>query len=168
MTAPSRLDQRIRSLRDELFAFLRRRTPDAEEIAQETWIRVAVADPDCPDERAFRAFTYTVARRLLVDQHRRRARRAPLVALEGGLEPVADERPDGGLLAGEVLAVVEQALAAMKADVAEVFRLRMTTDLSFADIAARQRVPLNTALGRHHHATKQIAAALRARGLLPE
>lgn len=57
---PSALDARIRALEGELRAFLARRAPDeAEEIAQETWVRVAAAAPDCPDDASFRAFAYT-------------------------------------------------------------------------------------------------------------
>ncbi len=169
MTTPTpSIDSRIAGLRRELLAFLRRRCPgDAEEIAQETWMRVATAAPDCPDEASFRGFVYTVARRLLIDHFRRNARAAPLVPLEGGVEPSGAADPHGHVLAGQALAVVQAELEAMKPELAEVFRLRMTTDLSFADIAAHQGCSLNTALGRHHQATKRIARALRDRGLGP-
>ena len=169
---PSLLHERISELRDELFAFLRRRTSEPDDLAQETWIRVAEADPHCPDEHRFRAYAYTVARRLLIDHHRKRARGAVLVSIQGGIDGGLDfpggELPDGGLRAGEALVVVERALAAMKPEVAEVFRLRMTSDLSFKQIAIQQAVSLNTALGRHHHATKQIAQALREHGLIDD
>ena len=133
-------------------------------------MRVARANPVCPDDASFRAYAYTVARRLLLDQHRARARTAQLVPLEGGIEARASGRddPHGHVIAGEALAVVQAELDAMKPALAEVFRLRMTTDLSFKDIAARQACSLNTALGRHHQATRRIARALRERGLLPE
>lgn len=167
------LDDRIQRHRRELLGFLRRRVPgEAEEFAQETWMRVARANPDCPDDGAFRAYAYTVARRLILDHHRARARAAPLVPLEGGIErpdPSGPGRdPHGTAVAGEALAVVQEELAAMKPELAEVFRLRMTTALSFKDIAAQQGCSLNTALGRHHQATKRIAKALRGRGLMPE
>jgi RNA polymerase sigma factor (sigma-70 family) len=162
------LDRRIAGLRGELLGFLRRRTPDFEEVAQETWMRVAEADPVCADDRAFRAFVYVVARRLLIDAARRKARSGTLVPLDGGREPRAGTGPDGPLIAGQSLQVVERSLQQMKAEVAEVFRLRMTTDWSFQQIAEHQQVPINTALGRHHQATKQIAKALREQGLLTE
>lgn len=165
--APSPLARRIAGLRAELLGFLRRRTHEPEEIAQDTWMRVAAADPDCPDDRSFRAFVYVVARRLLIDASRRRARSGTLVPLGGGeVELPGADRSDHRLAADQSLAVIERALAAMKPDVAEVFRLRMTTDLTFDQIACRQGVPLNTALGRHHQATKRIASALRDEGLL--
>jgi DNA-directed RNA polymerase specialized sigma24 family protein len=56
----------------------------------------------------------------------------------------------------------------MKPELADVFRLRTTTDTSFAEIARRQGVPLGTALGRMHQATHHLHVALAAAGLLPE
>ncbi|MEZ4238385.1 MAG: RNA polymerase sigma factor [Myxococcota bacterium] len=161
------LQQRIAALREELVRFLRRRTHEPEEIAQETLVRVARAAPRCPDEASFRAFAFVTARRLLIDAARRRARRVPLVPLEGGVrEPTSPDRPDAELQAGQSLALVERELAQMKPAVAEVFRLRLTTDLSFDQIARQQGVSINTALGRHHQATKRIARALREAGLI--
>lgn len=165
------LDDRIARHRGELLSFLRRRNPaEAEELAQETWMRVTRANPECPDEPSFRAYAFTVARRLLLDHHRARARALPLVPLEGGVEVAASgsQDPVGQAMAGEALSVVQQELGAMKAELAEVFQLRMTTDLSFKDIAAQQGCSLNTALGRHHQATKRIAKALRSAGLMAE
>jgi RNA polymerase sigma factor (sigma-70 family) len=167
-TTARTLPQRIASLREELLGFLRRRTADPEEIAQDTWLKVAEADPPCPDDRSFRAFVYVVARRLLIDAARRRSRRVVVVPLDGG--PVAVERgtPDGDLIAEQALGVVERTLEQMRPEIAEVFRLRHTTDLTFEAIARRQGVGVNTALGRHHRATQLVAGALRAAGLLQE
>lgn len=169
MQAEVRLDERIGRHHGELVAFLARRVQgEAEELAQETWIRVAGAAPDCADERTFRAYVFTIARHLLIDHHRRRSARVSLVPLEGGLDPAGGDTPEQTLAAGQTLAVVERALAAMATDTAEVFRLRLTGDLSFKEIAGRQGVPLNTALGRMHNATKKVRAALVAAGLLTE
>lgn len=164
------LDDRIQRNHRQLVAFLARRVgADAEELAQETWLRVARAAPDFPDDDSFRGYAYTVARRLVIDHYRRRSVRRIVVPLEGGLEQVASDRradPHASASAGQILAEVERVLAAMKPEVAEVFRLRTTTELSFKQIASKQGVSLNTALGRHHHATKQIRKALDAAGLI--
>lgn len=165
------LEERIGHYSAEILAFLRRRAPrDAEELAQETWLRVASANPRCADERAFRAYAFTVARRLLIDHHRRASARIQLVGLPGGLEPAVAgaSDPHGDAAAAQTLAVVEAALDAMKPELAQVFRWRTCSQLSFKQIALRQGVPLNTALGRMHHATRRISAALSARGLLPD
>jgi len=165
------LDARIKRHHAALVSFIARRVPtDAEEIAQETWLRVARANPEFDDDRRFRAYAFTVARRLMIDHHRRRSVRVPLVPIDGGLsEPASREHdPCGRAVAAQVLEVVMGALAAMKPEVAEVFRLRTQTQLSFKDIAQRQSVSLNTALGRHHHATQQIRKALVRAGLSQE
>lgn len=162
------LSDRIAPLQGELLGFLRRRRPhEAEELAQEVWLRVTSAN--APTEaRAFRAYVFTVARRLLIDRHRRSRTIGALVALDGGRAEqgaASGSDPHGQAVAAEVLAVVERCLAAMKPEVAQVFRWRATTDLSFKDIAARQGCSLNTALGRQHQAAKRIARALDEAGL---
>lgn len=163
------LDDRIQRNHRDLVAFLSRRAPSvAEELAQETWLRVARSNPDCPDEGAFRGFVFTVARRLLIDHYRRRQTRGAPVSLQDTAEMSggASSDPHSSYSAQEALAVVERVLSNMKPEVAEVFRLRTTTGLSFKDIAQRQGVSLSTALGRHHHATKQLRKALTSAGLL--
>lgn len=156
-------ESHIAALADELLGFLQRRAPaDAEELAQETWVRLTAAAPDT-DERGFRAYAFTVARRLLIDRHRRAVRRGPMVPLQGGLAGSADPHSDA--VAAQTLAVIEATLRGMKPEVSQVFRWRTTTGLSFKEIAAKQGCSINTALGRHHHATKALARALREAGL---
>ena len=164
--AALRLGERIHRHQAELLGFLQRRAPqDAEELAQETWLRVHRANPICETDGAFRAYAFTVARRLLIDHYRRRASRVPLVPLEGGLEPATHVGPHGSAVAAQTHEIVQSTLAEMRPEIAEVFRLRMTSRLSFKDIAARQGVPLNTALGRMHKATKRLHKALSDAGL---
>lgn len=166
MQALARLDERITRHQAEILAFIARRCPsDAEELAQETWLRVHRANPVCENEAAFRGYAFTVARRILIDHYRRRAARAPLVPLDGGLEPRGTADPHSSAVASQTLQIVENSLAEMRPEIAEVFRLRMTSQLSFKEIAIRQGVPLNTALGRMHNATKRLSAALIDAGL---
>lgn len=170
MTPRFAMDARIRRLHAELRAFLERRAPGyGEEIAQEVWLRVARVDPTCPDDASFRAYAYTAARRQLVDHARRRAARVHLVPLEGGAEPSdRSHAADRRLRAADALAVVEATLATMKPELAEVFRWRTGDDVAFREIAARQGVGLNTALGRMHQATRKVHAALASAGLIAE
>ena len=170
MPAPSVLERRIASLQPELLGFLRRREPAAaDEVAQEVWLRLVQAAPDLSTDASFRAYCYTVARRVLIDRHRRRRARVHLVAVDD-LERTASTgpAPDAALHEAAVRAVVERELAAMKPEIAEVFRERTTGTATFREIAAKQGVPLNTALGRMHRATQKIAAALREHGLIGE
>jgi RNA polymerase sigma factor (sigma-70 family) len=166
------LETRVDRHKEELVAFLARRLgnpADAEEMAQDVWVRVARAAPECPDEASFRGYLFTVARRLLIDHHRRPEKRAKFVAIDGeGAAPLPDvgRGPEDQLRAGQALQVVEATLEDLKPELAEVFRWRTTEDVSFQEIAARQGCGLNTALGRMHRATKYIAAALARAGIL--
>jgi len=159
------LAARIQTHQSELLGFLRRRAPDdAEELAQEVWLRVARVAPECPDETAFRAYIFTVARRLLIDHWRAKGARVVLVPLEGERDAGSTGDPEQAIGLSDVLDVVESELSAMNAETADVFRWRVTEDVSFRDIAARQGTGVNTSLGRMHRATLRIAAALRERG----
>lgn len=163
------LDRRIESLSPELLAFLSRRASEPEELMQEVWLKVARANPDCADDASFRAYVFAVARRQVIDSYRRRQARVSLVALESThREPIASGGPDRLVEAKGMLAVVEEALASLQPEIAQVFRWRTSHTLSFKEIAARQGVPLNTALGRHHRAVKAIGSALAEAGLVPE
>jgi len=169
LASVTQIERRIATYHQELVGFLRRRVPgDPEEAAQEVWLRVARAEPDCPDDASFRAYAYTVARRLVIDLHRRRKARIELVPIDDSAaerQASGGDAPDGHLEAGEVLQVVQSVLDDMKPEMAEVFRLRTLHDVPFKQIAERQGCSINTALGRHHRATKKIAAALEAAGL---
>jgi RNA polymerase sigma-70 factor (ECF subfamily) len=160
----------IRDLRPEILAFLRRRTSEnAEELCQDVWLRIAKASPALKEPQAYRAYAFTVARRVLVDAHRRKAARVSLVLLPGGLEDErTTESPYSHACAQEILGVVEQTLRSIKPELAEVFRLRTRTRLSFRAIAERQGVSLNTALGRMHQAVHRLRDALLGAGWLEE
>jgi len=149
-------------LQAELLVFFRSRLPpEAEELCQETWSRTLAAAPSCADEAAFRAYLFTCARRVLVDRHRRRLRRAPLVLL-GDDESLAQatERPDQQAGAAQLARLAQRSLDAMSPEMAQVFRWRLQRGMSFKEIARRQGVPLNTALGRMHRALRRLRAAL--------
>ena len=158
----------IRELRPEILAFLRRRTSEnAEELCQDVWLRIVKARPTLTGPQAYRAYAFTVARRVLVDSHRRKAARVSLVLIPGGLETEpTSESPHSHACAQEMLGVVEQTLNLMKPELAEVFRLRTRTRLSFRAIAERQGVSLNTALGRMHQTVNRLKEALHDAGLL--
>ncbi len=164
------LEQHIDGHREELLAFVARRAPsraEAEELVQETFLRIARSKANLPTDTAFRAYMYTVARRLLIDHHRRRAARVQLVPIEGGQSQHADpgQNPETSARAGQILDVVQRVLAQMKPEIAAVWRWRMTEDADFKTIARRQGTGINTALGRMHRATRTIARALEDAGL---
>ena len=167
------LDLRIQRLSGELMGFLRARCDHPEEVMQEVWFKVARANPTVDGDAAFRAYVYAVARRLLVDQHRRRQARIALVPV--GDVPLdsfgasrSERGPHDALHAEHMLVHIESVLRTMEPAMAEVFRWRMTRTWSFRQIAEEQGVPLNTALSRYHRAVKRLANSLAERGLWKE
>ena len=164
------LEMSIRALQGELVAFLRRRNKAcAEELAQEVWLRVSRAQPEGMPFQELRAYAYTVARRVLVDDYRRARTRVSLRLVDQQPEGLASEgNPHEVAQAGQMLDVIEDALATMKPEIRQVFRLRTMSGLSFREIAERQQVPLNTALGRMHRAVKCVRASLQQKGMWEE
>jgi len=158
------LDLRISVLEREILGFLRRRIgEDAEEVAQDVWVKITTANPDCADDASFRAYVYVVARRLLIDRYRRK--RLDLVPLDRGEEPGVAPDAHSRLAAEQMAAVVQRTLGQMKPEVAEVFWLRTREGVAFKDIAERQGCSINTALGRMHAVVKRLKRALAAEGM---
>ena len=164
MIAMDLFTAQVSLLRPSLLAFLRRRAPQhAEELYQEVWLRVSRSSAR-PEDEKFKAYVFTVARRLLIDHHRRTMARPRLVVATELPEAADTTTAEGIASANEIREVVERTLAKMNMSQREVFILRTTTDMSFKEIAEHQGVTLNTALGRMHSATKKIAAALETEG----
>jgi RNA polymerase sigma factor (sigma-70 family) len=126
--------------RDEIYAFLVRRlgADRAEDAFQETFLRALRAYPSLRHGEHLRAWAYTIASRIAIDEHRRPradAELPELAALDGRpafaeLEHLADELPPT-----ERAAVV----------------LRYGYDLEYAEIGA--------ALGSNATAARQAASA---------
>lgn len=148
--------------RDSLMGFLINRVGrDAEDLYQETWSKVS-AKIDAYEERgSFRSWLFQVARRLVIDHHRRAAAR--ITTVHPTQEPDAAstiDQPDQQVAAAQIAAIFDQAVEEMEPKMAEVVRWRLLEGLSFKEIALRQGVPLNTALGRMHRGLKHIRTRL--------
>lgn len=131
-----------------LLGWLRRRLHcphNAADLAQDTFIRVLCAGPYVAP-REPRAFLATVARRLLIDNGRRkRLEQAYRDELEQwALELEQAPSPEQILLAVQVLEGIDRALSRMAPRVREAFILRHLDGLSQNEIAVRLGVSLRT------------------------
>jgi RNA polymerase sigma-70 factor, ECF subfamily len=131
----------------------------AEELVQETWVRLWQSAPRFDPERgSVRNFLFTIARRVAVDLYRRPSSRALGAEVEdaGAVEAAADQ---------VLLAVtVRDAMESLSPAHREVLELVYDEDLKLADIAERLDVPLGTVKTRAHHALRGLRRALEERG----
>lgn len=150
---------------DPIFGFLLaalRHRADAEDAAQETFIRVVRGLPRYAHRGEFRAWIFRIARNQAALTATRRHR---VVARETGVEPeelnaFPAAENDDVLVAAERAAELRAAIATLPAAEREVVRLRLDDDLKFREIAGRTGAPLNTVLGRMRHAAHRLRELL--------
>ena len=137
--------------REEIYAFLRRRLGDdrVEDAFQETFLRALRAYPRLEHGEHLRAWIYTIAGRIAIDEHRR----TPPVAAELPELTSADGRP--------AYAALEHLASDLPPTERAAVVLRYGYDLSYTDIG--------DALGSSSDAARQAASAgvrrLRRKGI---
>jgi RNA polymerase sigma-70 factor (ECF subfamily) len=118
---------------------------DANDLAQETFVRVYHHRASFKPGARFTTWLYTIAANLARNHHRWRARH-PNVSLDaesdatgesiGDLLPASNPAPDSAAVATERAAAVRAAVASLPADMREVIILCEWQDLSSAEAAA--------------------------------
>ncbi len=150
-----------------LFGFLARLAGDralAEDLFQETWLRVVREAGRYRAEQKFNRWLFTIANRLAIDALRRRKRWASVSVDD---EEAAVQLPDRGPSAADetarrqTMGRIEAALATMQPALRQVFLLRENSGLSFKEIAAMTGAPLGTALWRMSAALKHLRKELQ-------
>jgi RNA polymerase sigma-70 factor (ECF subfamily) len=133
---------------------------DAEDLTQETFVRMFKALDRYDPTRPFPAWLLTIAARLSIDQlRRRRVKTQPLVRSEpGSLEERVVEVEDPGFGPDELLERREEAesagalIAALPEHYRIVVVLRHQHELSYEEIAEALHLPLGTVKARIHRA----------------
>jgi RNA polymerase sigma-70 factor, ECF subfamily len=143
---------------------------DADDLFQQTWLRVAEKIQRFDTSRNFDAWLFTLARNLAFD-HLRRVRPRSLD------EPVSDDSPedtmasrlasaDPGpfdqLLAGERAMRLTEALQNLPASYREVLSLRFEEEMKLEEIALVLAAPLSTVKSRLRRSLEQLRGMLEA------
>ncbi len=168
----------MRRHRTTVHAFLCRLTGDrarAEDLLQETFLRVVRSASAWEPKARFRTWLFTIARNLAADEARRQVFRqaAPLgdPAPDGTprAEPAAEDARAPDDAAGDALVRprLEAALAALPPEQREVFLLREHAGFSFPEIAEATGVNENTVKSRMRYALLSLRDRLAAEGLGP-
>lgn len=137
-----------------------RRSEDAEDLVQETFVKVFRALERYDPERSFAAWIFTIASRLAIDHLRRR--RVQTVSLNvtdaGSGEERTMDVEDTGLKPDEVTSHAEEEVQANELidSLPEHYRivvlLRHQQDLSYEEISEALNLPLGTVKARIHRA----------------
>jgi RNA polymerase sigma factor (sigma-70 family) len=158
-----------RSVYPRIVAFLRGVEPaDADDLASETWLDVAHGLKRFRgDERAFRAWAFTIARRRVSDLRRRRARKgtvstAPHLLVDAGRVGSAEEEAFASLGTDWAFDLITSSLPR---NLAEVVLLNVLGDLGTNEVARILGKRPGTVRVMQHRALRRLARALEAQGV---
>ena len=126
-----------RDLQPAVLRYFQVAAPAAEDLAADTWMAVIGGLGRFQgEERAFRAWVFTVARHRAIDWHRQAARRPTnLVPVERLAERRAPDDPVLQVLEGHSTRAALALVAELPADQAEVVALRVLGGLEVAEVA---------------------------------
>lgn len=166
--------QLVRRHQTALFNFALRqvRIPQvAEEVVQETFVRVVQNAVDFKHEARFTTWAYTITRNLCIDHLRKRAlRKHPSLDESRGEEgegptlgeQTADPRAsvEREATGTELKARIAHAVEELPDEQREVFLMREIANLPFKEIAEITGVPENTVKSRMRYALERLQEAL--------
>jgi RNA polymerase sigma-70 factor (ECF subfamily) len=142
-----------------LFGFFQRRVADpeqAEELTQETFLAVLRASSRYEPSALFRTYLYAIGLRILRAHRRKAAFRATFLGAEAGSrEPVLETTTHTEVL-------LRQAVGKLERLDREILLLREFEQLSYAEIAAVLRLPVNTVRSRLFRARVALRDLLAA------
>ena len=144
----------IRDYKDGLILFLHSITHNltlAEELCEDTFVRIAVKKPKFSRKSSFKTFLYAVGRLVAADHLRKLSRRkiSSLEALvEDGFDLPAEEDLTEAYLSDERKKIIHRALGRLRDTHREVLWLVYFEDLSMKEVA--------DVLGKSVHATESL------------
>jgi RNA polymerase sigma-70 factor, ECF subfamily len=147
-----------------------RDTAQAEDVTQETFLRLVKGADAYERQAKFTTWLYTIARNLCVDAARRGKHRKA-ASLDAPIDDDAgasllDLVPDGGAgvdrqaQSRELGLRLRQAIESLPDEQREIFLLREVADLQFNEIAAVVGCPENTVKSRMRYALEKLREAL--------
>ena len=137
---------------------LTRNRADAEDLAQETYLRACRQPDRLPGGDGAKAWLCRVARNVCLDHLRRR--RFDRGRATPANPPEASDDPHEDLVRREQRAALFHALERLPRRFREVLVLREYSELSYEQIAQALEIELGTVMSRLHRARRKLAEAL--------
>ena len=161
-------DRLYERYRRPLYGYLNQLVPGraalADDLFQQTWVKVLDALPRYQEQQKFVGWMFRIAHNLAMDNFRGAGtgHGEGDVALEEVEEVVAHEGPDAGeqVADDELKAALAGVIEKLGAEQKEVLLLRQQ-GIPFKEIAEIQKTSINTVLGRMHYAVQNIRRELR-------
>lgn len=147
----------VRAYQAQVWRFLCRLVGDrslAEDVTQETFLRVFTRLPTFAFRSKFSTWTFAIARNAGIDALRARARRRRLDQDLTEAEQHQGQPPQRGNLD------LEMAIAALPSKLREAFLLVEVVGLRYEEAAVVLRIPIGTVKSRLHHARKALIHTL--------
>jgi len=151
--------------RKQLYAYLNRLIPSqhalADDIFQQTWIRVIRRLPNYKDSQKFLAWVMRIAHNLTIDHFRKNKHEFACENTENIKLFSSDKlQPWIDLDRAELAEALDLCIAKLNDNQREVFLLRQE-EISFKEIAEIQGASINTALGRMQYAIKNLRVCMQ-------
>ena len=144
----------------------------AEEVAQESFLRVIQSAGRYKAKAGFRNYLYRIARNLCIDLLRRRPREAARPpAGDAGPEqtpeaiPDRNPGPENHVGAEQLRSAIRRALLTLPADQREAFLLKEVKDMKLQDVAIITGANLNTVKSRLRYALLRLREHLAEEGI---
>jgi RNA polymerase sigma-70 factor, ECF subfamily len=169
----------VRRHRNPVFNFVFRYTGQrarAEDLLQETWLKVVRGAQDYEPKARFTTWVYTIARNLCVDSARKEIYRQAesldaAAGADGEGRALAEVLPDGAAAPdraahnARLRPLLERALRGLPPEQREVFILREYNGVAFKEIAVVTGVPENTVKSRMRYALEGLRKKLEELGV---
>lgn len=136
---------------------------DAEDVAQEAFLKAYAALAELEDRERFGSWLYGIAVHASIDHLRRRARRGPAVPIDAGVAEAIPARPDAEADPGtrDEAARVVEAVGELPDKYRIVLTLRYQKLMSYQEIAEHLGEPPGTISNRIHRAAGMLRERLK-------
>jgi RNA polymerase sigma-70 factor (ECF subfamily) len=129
------------------------RSPDVDDVFQETWIRVVRSAHRYDPAQRFSAWLFAIAWNLVKDRWSRRVDTAD-VDLAAMVSP--ERSPEEQAVAEDRAARVREMVARLPERLAQAILLRYFEELTEKEVAERLGIPVGTVKSRIHHGLKRM------------